>query len=228
MAIKRKPPSGNVRRVAVKGQNNRGLFTNKASRLVQFENWQEHTLMLQLDRRPDVRDFGSQPENFMYVDSIGQRRSSVPDFIAWRWDNAVELHIVRSSDGPRSEIAREREEVIQSACQERRWIYVVHTPQSLPQGTARANLRLLVQYRPSVYADNRVTEASSALLAQRQPASLQETTAMLARTLDLPKPQVVAALCHLIWHGAIETDFQKLLLIDGAINPKVVVWRKEV
>jgi hypothetical protein len=228
MGIRRRPPPGNVRRVGVKGQNNRGVFTNKVGRIVQFENWNEHIVMFQLDRRLDVRDFGSQPETFFYIDAAGRRRSAVPDFIVWRHDGGTELHLVRSADGPRNEAVREREDVIQRACQERCWICVIHTPQSIPQGIARANLRLLVQYRPYTYANNRVKEILPDLLAQRQPASLRETTSRLIRTLDLPTPDVVAALCHLIWHGEIETDFQKLLLIDGAVNPKVVIWRKEV
>src|SRR5688572_1287512 len=199
MGIKRRPPPGNVRRVIAKGQNNRGVFSNKAGRLVQFENWDEYTLMLQIDRRLDVCDFGSQPEILNYTDSRGRQSSCVPDFIVWRNDGAVELHIVRSTNALPNEAVQEREGVARRICQERGWIYCINTPQSLLQGTARANLRILLQYRPLVYSHRDVGNAVVALLKQQQPASLQEVAIILMKTLDLPKPRVVSALCHLLW-----------------------------
>ena len=46
MAFKRKPPSGNVRRVISLGNNFRGVTTNKCGHLVQFESVQECKLVL--------------------------------------------------------------------------------------------------------------------------------------------------------------------------------------
>ena len=50
MALKRKPPAGNVRRVASIGNNIRGVTANKRGRLVQFESEQERKLILLLER----------------------------------------------------------------------------------------------------------------------------------------------------------------------------------
>ena len=41
MSMKRKPPTGNVRRVISLGNNFRGVTTNKQGHLVQFESEQE-------------------------------------------------------------------------------------------------------------------------------------------------------------------------------------------
>ncbi len=44
MSLKRRPPVGNVRRVAAIGQNMRGIMTNKTGRIVQFESSLERSL----------------------------------------------------------------------------------------------------------------------------------------------------------------------------------------
>ena len=71
MSFKRKPPPGNVRRVRSNGQNLRGVITNKAGRLVQFESWAERTLILRLDRDREVMDYQSQPEQYRFTDENG-------------------------------------------------------------------------------------------------------------------------------------------------------------
>ncbi len=54
MALKRKPPVGNVCRVASIGKNIRGVTTNKRGRLVQFESEQERKLIAPLRQRADT------------------------------------------------------------------------------------------------------------------------------------------------------------------------------
>ena len=70
MKLKRTPPPGNVRWVGTTGQNIRGVITNKMERIVQFESWAERSLLLRLDRDPEIIDYGSQPEQFKFVDSL--------------------------------------------------------------------------------------------------------------------------------------------------------------
>ena len=60
MSMKRKPPTGNVRRAISLGNNFRGVTTNKQGHLVQFESEQERKLILLLERDPLVVDYVSQ------------------------------------------------------------------------------------------------------------------------------------------------------------------------
>jgi len=68
MSLKRKPPEGNVRRVAPIGQNSRGNMTNKAGKRVQFESFAEHVHALRLDRDQTVKDYRSQPLRIPFDD----------------------------------------------------------------------------------------------------------------------------------------------------------------
>ena len=149
MKFNRKPPAGNVRRVRSTGRNIIGGITNKAGREVQFESWQERALLLRLDRDPAVRDYGSQPETFEYIDNEGKTRHYTPDFIVWRYNGQIEIHEVTLAKRRRSPEMRRRETIGSKICQGRGWRYVVHTEEDLPQGAELANLLALIRYRPS-------------------------------------------------------------------------------
>jgi len=71
MALKRKPPSGNVRRVAPIEKNLRYAITSKAGETIQCESFQERKLALLLDRDLTVQEYRSQPERFSFTDSFG-------------------------------------------------------------------------------------------------------------------------------------------------------------
>jgi len=224
MSFKRKPPAGNVRRVRSTGKNIRGVITNKAGRLVQFESWAERTLILRLDRDPEALDYGSQPEAFVFSDEQGKARTYTPDFIVWRRSGAVEIHEVTMSRRRLRPDMRRREKAARQICQGRGWRYVVHTEQSLPQGSELANLLALNGYRPTSYANEDVTQAAFEQLALGQMMALDRLVHQIGQELNLPEGQITAALCHLLWHGSLLTDFEQLLFDDGAIIPGVSVW----
>src|SRR3989441_12116885 len=69
MALKRKPPAGNVRRVAPIGNNLRYAITSKANETVQCESFQERKLTLLFDRDPTIREYRSQPMQFTFTDA---------------------------------------------------------------------------------------------------------------------------------------------------------------
>ncbi|MFL5654634.1 MAG: hypothetical protein ACJ8CB_10715, partial [Ktedonobacteraceae bacterium] len=69
MALKRKPPPGNVRRVATIGKNLRYTITSKAHETVQCESFQERKLTLLFDRDPTVQEYRSQPERLAFTDA---------------------------------------------------------------------------------------------------------------------------------------------------------------
>src|SRR6516225_5782215 len=94
MALKRKPPTGNIRRVAPIGNNLRYTITSKADATVQCESFQERKLTLLFDRDESIQEYSSQPERFAFTDSEGNSRTYVPDFMVWRKTGEVEIHEV--------------------------------------------------------------------------------------------------------------------------------------
>src|SRR5437016_3678713 len=94
MALKRKPPAGNIRRVAPISNNLRYAITSKADKTVQCESFQERKLTLLFDRDPTVQEYSSQPERFAFTDSQGHARTYVPDFIVWKTTGETEIHEV--------------------------------------------------------------------------------------------------------------------------------------
>lgn len=225
MSLKRRPPAGNSRRVAAIGTNMRGVMTNKAGRVVQFESFLERSLLLRLDRDRTVRDYGSQPETFAFIDEGGKRHSYTPDFIVWREDGAVEIHEVTLASRRVKAALRAREAAAAAICRERGWQYVVHTEQNLPQGAELANLLALFHYRPSAYAPPATVQAVLASLAEEQPATVNEIARRLSRDTALPPTSLLSTIYHLLWHGRLETDLQQLLFVQGAVAAHVTLWQ---
>lgn len=225
MGLKRKPPPGNVRRVAAIGGNLRYTITSKANETIQCESFQERKLTLLFDRDPTIHAYRSQPERFPFIDTQGKAHTYVPDFLVWRTGGEVEIHEVTLSarrDQPR---LREREAAARRVCQERGWRYVVHTEESLPQATEEANLLALHRYRPSAYAHPGVTQLVQARLHERGPLAFQQLSSDIMRQLGLAAPTAVSALCHLLWHGVLVADLcHQLIFHDAAPRTDLIVW----
>ncbi len=98
MTFKRKPPSGNVRRIAPIEGNLRYTITGKADQTVQCESFQERKLTLLFDRDPSIRTYVSQPERLTYLDAAGKTRTYTPDFMVWRVTGEIEIHEVTTQD----------------------------------------------------------------------------------------------------------------------------------
>lgn len=224
MSFKRKPPDGNVRRVRSTGQNLRGVITNKVGRLVQFESWLERGLILRLDRDPTVLDYQSQPEQYHFSDEDGQQRSYTPDFKVWRRDGTIEIHEVSPSQRRMQPNIRRREQAAREICRERGWQYIVHTERSLPTESELANLLALVGYRPTIYANQHVIQAVYEHLAGEQSVVFDRLVRQLGQKLALSEAEVTASLCYLLWHGEVQTDLNRLLFDQGAIEPEVPLW----
>lgn len=224
MSFKCKPPAGNVRRVRSNGQNLHGVITNKAGRPVQFESWQERALILRLDRDPDVLDFQSQPERFIFTDEQGKLRSYTPDFKVWRRGGQIEIHEVTISRRRMRPDLQRREAAARQICHERGWQYVVHTEQTLPQPTELANLLALAGYRPTIYANERVTQTVVELLRTNQRSTLDRLVSQVEQVLDLPAQQITGTICHLLWSGRLQTNLKQLLFDQGVILPGIPVW----
>lgn len=229
MALKRKPPSGNVRRVAPIDNNLRYAVTSKADETVQCESFQERKLTLLFDRDLTIREYRSQPEQVAFTDSQGKPHTYTPDFILWKTTGEVEIHEVTLTSRQDRFSIQEREKAARAICQQRGWRYIVHTEQTLPQATEEANLLALYRYRPTIYHNPAVTAAVRARLGSGEQKGLRLLIADIAHTLSLPQPMVISAMCHLLWHQVIETDLQhSLLFVNAALAANIQVHlRKE-
>ena len=228
MALKRKPPAGNVRRVAPIGNNVRYAITSKADQTVQCESFQERKLALLFDRDPTIQEYRSQPERFAFTDTQGTSRTYVPDFIVWRRSGKAEIHEVTLTTRQNKLSIQERERAARKICQQRGWQYVVHTEATLPQATEEANLLALYRYRPTIYAHEAVTAAIRQRLNRDERKAARLLITELGSELSLSTPTVTSALCHLLWHGVIDTDLtSRLLFVNAALAPYVQVWLNE-
>jgi hypothetical protein len=224
MTLKRKPPAGNIRRVAPIDNNLRYAITSKDDETVQCESFQERKLTLVFDRDPTVQAYRSQPERFAFTDAQGTSHTYVPDFIVWRTTGEVEIHEVTLSERQEKVSIQERERAARRICQQRGWRYVVHTEETLPRATEEANLLALYRYRPTIYANPAVTAAVRARLDQDESKGICLLIAEIAQELSLPQPTVISALCHLLWHRVIDTDLtSRLLFVNAALAPDVQV-----
>ncbi len=224
MSFKRKPPDGNVRRVRSIGQNLHGVITNKVGRSVQFESWLERSLILRLDRDPEVLDYQSQPEQYCFTDENGKQRRYTPDFKVWRQNGTIEIHEVTLTKRQMQPNIRRREQAASKICRERGWQYIVHTERVLPNGSELANLLALVGYRPTIYANQGVIQATYEYLTCEQTVAFDRLVKQLGQKLKLSKAEVTGTLCYLLWHGELQTDLDRLLFDQGAIEPGIQLW----
>lgn len=224
MALKRKPPTGNVRRVAAIGNNLRYAVTSKANETIQCESFQERKVTLLFDRDPTVQEYRSQPERFTFTNAQGISRSYTPDFMVWKTTGVIEIHEVTLTSRQDRLTIQERGEAARKICQQRGWCYVVHTEETLPQATEEANLLALYRYRPTIYANAAVTAAIRTRLDIGESRGICLLIAEIAQVLSLPQPTVISALCHLLWHRVIDTDLtSRLLFVNAALAPYVQV-----
>ena len=224
MGLRRKPPDGNVRRVASIGTNIRSTIHNKNGRTIQCESFGgERKLTLGFDREPTVADYQSQPIRIPYDDSEGKKHTYVPDFMVWRVDGSIEIHEVTRSERRILPNAQRREAGARKHCQREGWSYVVHTEDSLPDDTEIANLLELYMFRPTVYYRSDVTVAVREKLGDGKRLSLPRLIQEISQELGLPVGVVSPGLYHLLWYGKIETDLRSLLFIDGAPLSRTLV-----
>lgn len=220
--MKRKPPHGNVRRVASINGNIRGVTTNKCGRLVQYESEQERKLILLLERDPSVTDFASQPEKIEYHDSLGKRRRYTPDFKVWRSNGGIELHEVSvESRGTRAN-QRERELAANQVCEARRWRFQIHTDRTLPAGAVYANLDFLSMFRG---ADCTTATMQSWWRGKLQPVVAMKPLQALVSVSDvIERRQLLAAMYYLLWHHVLEMDWEELLVARGKLRQGAMIW----
>lgn len=224
MALKRKPPAHNIRRVAPIENNLRYVITSKADETIQCESFQERKLTLLFDRDPTIQAYRSQPLQFTFTDAEKRTHSYIPDFMVWKTTGEIEIHEVTLTSRQERRSIQAREQAARDLCQRKGWRYVVHTEETLPHATEEANLLALYRYRPTIYAHPDVSAAIRMRLLPGSPRGICSLIAEIAKALSLPQPTVISALCHLLWHGVIETDLRsRLLFVNAALAPDAQV-----
>lgn len=223
MAFKRKPPSGNIRRVISLGNNFRGVTTNKRGRLVQFESEQERKLILLLERDPTVADFISQPETLSFSDTSGRQHVYTPDFKVWRTNDRIELHEV-TLEARRQDRAslQQREIAARTICQQRGWSYLVHTDQTLPSGYEYANLSFLAAFRAHTHAGAKRARWWLEQLARCE--KVHPRSVLVQAETDLQIGELLNALYHLLWHEVVQMDWHRPFIWRGDFHPMACIW----
>ena len=220
MTLKRKPPAGNVRRVASIGKNIRGVTTNKRGRLVQFESEQERKLILLLERDATVTDYISQPETLTYYDDEGRERRYTPDFQVWRNNGRIEVHEVTIEQ--RQQTQAQRAIAAAAICRQRGWTYHIHTEKTLPTGYEYANLDFLASFRAQTYFHQESVDWWLASLHEGETSAVQTALGQAPATLS---PGILLnTLYHLLWHNQVEMDWQQPFMRRGVIHPAAAVW----
>lgn len=226
MGMKRKPPTGNVRRVISLGNNFRGVTTNKRGHLVQFESEQERKLILLLERDPLVGDYVSQPETLTFTDGKGRHRKYTPDFQVWRVNGQVELHEVTVQARRESrESLQEREVVAQSICKQRGWRYVVHTDQTLPSGFEYASLDFLSAFRAQSHVN---IESENWWLEKLIGIGKVHPKLVISQMKHGSNTGILlSSLYNMLWYGKIEMDWHRPFFWQGDLHPQACIWLLE-
>lgn len=223
MSMKRKPPTGNVRRVISLGNNFRGVTTNKQGHLVQFESEQERKLILLLERDPLVVDYVSQPETLTFTDGKGRHRKYTPDFQVWRSNGQIELHEVTVQARRESrDSLQEREVAAQLICQKRGWQYVVHTDRTLPSGFEYANLDFLSAFRAETYVD--IGSENWWVGKLRELGQIHPRLILSQIEQSVRVEVLLNSLYNMLWHSKVEMNWKEPFFMKGEIYSQASIW----
>jgi len=219
--MKRKPPHGNVRRVRYINGNLRFALTNKAGHTVQCESFQERKLALLLERDSSVSDYISQPEVMTFTDAQGRTKTYTPDFLVKRVGSPDEIHEVTLNDRrERKPNLQEREAAARQICQSRGMVYKVFTEDVLPDDTETANLLAFYTARTSRCANATISQHVEAILHLHESYPFNALISQLVQETGIVQGNVHLTLKHLIWHGVLQIDWQRLVYLHTSVTGK--------
>ncbi len=222
---KRRPPPRNVRRVQHIDGNIPIIHTNKAGRTIQCESYLEYRAAIKLDHDSHIKDYISQPETIHFVDKKGKPRRYTPDFLVWSFDGATTLLEITVRERFENQIYRqERKEAAELICEARGWQHVMLDENDLPNETEFANLLGVYCFRSRNYANERVTELLQELLEPNNSVSFNKIAAFIETETNLARGVVDAAIYHLLWHCYLETDWNRLLVINSRPAKNALIW----
>lgn len=224
MALKRRPPEGNKRRVKTNSKNSWGVTTNQKCETAQFESDKEYILEVMLLHDHKVDFFVSQPLVIEFYDEEGKRHTYTPDFKVI-YKNGVIKIVEFSMYAKRQELSiRRREAAAREYCEERGWEYVVYTERDLPSDTEVDNLRTLNKYMPKAYFQENICSAILDSLAGEKEIRILSLSERVSKMLEIPQPVIHNTLFHMIWNAWVSYTPNQLIFIDGTPNRKVKIW----
>ena len=224
MALKRRPPEDNVRRVKTNSKNSWGVMTNQLSKTTQFESDKEYILEVMLIRDHKVDFFVSQPLVIEFFDEEGNRHTYTPDFKVFYKNGVIKIVEFSMFEKRQEPSIRRREKAARDYCEERGWEYVVYTERDLPSNTEVENLRTLHKYMPRAYFQENICSAILDYLAGDKEFHILSLSECVSKMLVIPQPVVHNTLFHMIWNAWISYTPNQLIFIDGTPNRKVKIW----
>lgn len=224
MALHRRPPAGNVRRVQTHGKGTWGTMVNQMHETMQFETNPEKLVAFAAIRNKGVRRITSQPLKISFTDDDGKSHTYTPDFLVLYWDGSIEIHEFSMEERRLQAEIRRREEAGRKFCAERGWHYIVHTERDLPSETEETNIKVLRQYSPSEYFDPQIAVCILFLLTDGARVPICELASQVVVSLSVPQPWVYSTMLHMLWHGQLLTNLKVLLIMEGTPNPRAIIW----
>lgn len=234
MSFRRRPPKDNVMRVVPHGTSIRGVLTNKCGRTVQYGSFGERRLIYLLEQDKSVADYSSRPEVIEYKGQSGAMQTYVPHFIVWRRDGTLEWHHV----GSHSVLGQNDKQTGRASqpklhdgyaaateiCTERGWQFVLHSNDDLPKDALLSNLQSLECFEPTGYRHPDVALHILFHLGSGEKMYFQTLIQQIADASGQLRPTVAETVYHMLWHGQLEADMEKLLFRDGDITPRTPIW----
>jgi hypothetical protein len=98
----------------------------------------------------------------------------------------------------------------------------VHTDQTLPSGYEYANLNFLAAFRARAYTNEACTQFWLEQLAGYE--RVHPRTILDQSKTSLPVGELLNALYHQLWHGAVQMDWQGPLIWRGDFHPAAHIW----
>jgi hypothetical protein len=224
MALKRRPPENNVRRVKTNSKNSFGVTTNQNCETTQFESDKEWILQKYFLRDRRVSNFVSQPLIIHYIDEEGISRTYTPDLKVFYRNGVIKI-VEFSMFAKRQEPSiRRRENAAREFCRRMGWDYVVFTEHDLPSATEIDNLRTLIGYMPEAYFQKEICSAILDVLAGGNEFRILELSSTVSEMLGIPQSIVHNTLFHMFWYVWFSYTPNQLIFIDGTPNRKVKIW----
>ncbi|MEV7711153.1 TnsA-like heteromeric transposase endonuclease subunit [Streptomyces sp. NPDC088270] len=175
---------------------------------VGYESWLERDPLIPLDRDPDVVAIASQPFWLYWRDGTRRRRYA-PDYFVRLSDGGARIIDVRAAD-ELDEATEEAFDATGHACRAVGWEFEWA---GRPEPLFMANARWLSRYRRA-HCGRPVPVAARLVEVFREPMRLWDGAGLVGERL-----QVLPALFHLLWSGALKAD-----LVGGLMETDSLVW----
>jgi hypothetical protein len=217
----------NVRNVHSNGKTITGVIVNNQNEFVQFESGSEEILPLIFLRDRTIIRLISQPVVIAYYDLDGKLHAYTPDFLVERKDGSIELHEYTLSSRRLKPESIAREIAARKYCEERGWIYIVHTELEFPNPTWIDNIQALHGFIAQGYNNEHVRKEIMSLLKNGDKLTYSLVISEIQNILGIGKNVINGTVFHMLYWTDLCTDLNQLLFIQGHPNPTMKLWMEK-